>query len=145
MPFAVAPDGVKLYYEVVGAGEPFLLVSGQGSDHHGWDEVREDFAERYQSIVYDHRGTGQSDKPEEPPYSTRGFAQDAVAVLDHLGITRAHIYGVSMDGRICQWLAIDYPERVGTDVSTLGPWEQIFHGEFDGRWRTRVLVTIIGE
>jgi 3-oxoadipate enol-lactonase len=116
MPFATAQDGINLYYETLGAGDPLLLVSGQGGDHHGWDEVRGDFAERYQVIVYDHRGTGQSDKPEQPPYSTRGFAQDAIAILDHLSIQRAHTYGISMGGRICQWLAIDHPKRMGAVV-----------------------------
>ena len=53
-------------------------------------------------IVLDYRGTGQSDKPNEPAYSTRGFAQDAVAVLELLGIERAHAYGVSMGGRVAQ-------------------------------------------
>lgn len=115
MPFAVC-NGAKLYYEVHGAGEPLLLIAGQGSDHHGWDLVRAQFSARHRVIVYDHRGTGQSDKPAEPPYTTRGFAADAIALLDHLEIERAHCYGVSMGGRICQWLAIDYPERAGAVV-----------------------------
>lgn len=109
-------NGVSLYYEVHGEGEPLLLLSGQGSDHHGWDGVREDFAAHYRVIVFDHRGTGLSDKPEAPPYSTRGFAADAVGLLDHLGIQRAHAYGISMGGRICQWLGIDYPDRIGSLV-----------------------------
>ena len=116
MPFTQTPDGTRLYYETIGQGEPLLFISGQGSDHHGWDEVRDDFAAHYQVIVYDHRGTGQSDKPESPPYTTRGFARDAIAVLDALHIERAHIYGISMGGRIGQWLAIDFPERVGAVV-----------------------------
>lgn len=115
MPFATC-NQAEIYYEVHGAGEPLLLVMGQGSDHHGWDLVRDDFGARHQVIVFDHRGTGQSGKPTEPPYSTRGFAADAIALLDHLGIQRAHCYGISMGGRICQWLAIEYPERVGAVV-----------------------------
>ena len=116
MPFAMTSDGVRLYYETMGTGEPLLLVMGQAGDHHGWDFVRGDFANQYQVIVYDHRGTGQSDKPEQPPYSTRGFAQDAIAILDHLGIARAHAYGISMGGRICQWLGIDHGDRLGALV-----------------------------
>jgi len=116
MPYATAQDGTRLYYEVHGQGEPLLLISGQGSDHTGWDAVRADFVTRYRVIVFDHRGTGQSDKPAEPPYTTRGFAQDAIAILDHLGIGRAHAYGISMGGRICQWLGIDHPQRVGALV-----------------------------
>lgn len=116
MPFAVATDGTRLYYEELGKGEPLLLVSGQGNDHRGWNGIRDDFASQYHVIVFDHRGTGKSDKPAEPAYTTRGFAADAVAILDHVGIRRAHAYGVSMGGRICQWLGIDYADRVGTLV-----------------------------
>lgn len=116
MPYATAKDGVRLYYEELGTGEPLLLVSGQGGDHTSWDFIRGDFASRYRVIVYDHRGTGKSDKPTEPPYSTRGFAEDAIAILDGLGIAKAHAYGISMGGRICQWLGIDYPERIGALV-----------------------------
>ncbi len=116
MPFAVASDGVRLYYEVQGKGEPLLLIAGRASDHHLWNPVRGDFAKRYQVVVYDARGTGQSDKPEQPPYSTRGFAQDAVAILDHLAVPRAHAYGVSMGGMVGQWLGIDHAERLGALV-----------------------------
>jgi pimeloyl-ACP methyl ester carboxylesterase len=116
MPYAIAIDGTRLYYEELGNGEPLLLISGQGNDHTGWDGIRDDFASQYHVIVFDHRGTGLSDKPTEPPYTTRGFAQDAVAILDQLGIQRAHAYGVSMGGRICQWLGIDYADRVGALV-----------------------------
>jgi pimeloyl-ACP methyl ester carboxylesterase len=114
--FATVSDGTRLYFEVHGEGEPLLLISGQASDHTAWDYVRADFAAKYQVIVFDHRGTGQSAKPQEPAYSTRGFATDAVAVLDHLGIARAHAFGISMGGRICQWLGIDHADRIGALV-----------------------------
>lgn len=116
MPFATARDAVRLYYEELGSGEPLLLISGQGADHTSWDGVRDDFAANCRVIVSDHRGTGQSDKPETPPYTTRGFADDAVAILDDLNMTRAHAYGVSMGGRIGQWLGIAYPHRIGALV-----------------------------
>ncbi len=116
MPYARAADGTRLYYEVSGAGEPLLLIAGRASDHHLWNAVRGDFVKRFRTIVYDSRGTGQSDAPEAPPYSTRGFAGDAAAVLDAVGVGRAHVYGVSMGGAVAQWLAIDHPERVGALV-----------------------------
>ena len=116
MPFATAPDGAKIYFESTGSGEPLVLVMGVAEDHRLWNEVRGDFASRYQTIVYDYRGTGQSDKPKTPPYSTRGFTKDIVAILDHLKLDRAHLYGISMGGRVGQWMAIDYPERLGTVI-----------------------------
>lgn len=116
MPFFTVHDGTRLFYEVSGEGEPLLLVSGQGSDHSFWNQLRTDLTDRYRVIVYDNRGTGQSDKPSSPPYSTRGFAHDAIQLLDHLGIEQAHAYGISMGGRICQWLGIDHGERIGSLV-----------------------------
>src|SRR5262245_3599970 len=114
MPVASAPDGTRLYYEETGAGEPLLLIAGNPNDHHLWDSIREDFADRYRVLVYDHRGTGQSDRPEDPiAYTTRQFARDATAILDAAGIDRAHVYGVSMGGGAAQWVAIDHADRVG--------------------------------
>jgi pimeloyl-ACP methyl ester carboxylesterase len=116
MPFITVPDGTHLYYEELGAGEPLLLISGQGLNHTFWNGVRDDFASRYRVIVYDHRGTGQSDKPSDPPYSTRRFAQDAVWLLDSLEMARVHVYGHSMGGMIGQWLGITHANRVGALV-----------------------------
>jgi pimeloyl-ACP methyl ester carboxylesterase len=118
VPHARASDGTVLHYRVDGpeGAEPLLLVAGQGSDHHLWDPVVADFAHRYRTIRFDHRGTGESGKPTDPPYSIAGFAADAVAILDHLGVARAHCYGISMGGRICQRLAISWPDRVGAVV-----------------------------
>ena len=110
------PDGTNIAYEERGAGEPLLLISGQGSDRHGWDLIIDDFAANHRCITWDHRGTGESDKPHEPAYTIEGFAADAMALLDHLAIDRAHAYGISMGGRVCQRLAIAYPERMGAVV-----------------------------
>jgi pimeloyl-ACP methyl ester carboxylesterase len=87
-----------------------VLLAGQSNNHTWWDPVLSDF-EGHQLVTLDWRGTGDSDKPDEV-YSTRGFAGDVVAVLDSLGLANAHVYGTSMGGRVAQWLAIDYPERV---------------------------------
>jgi 3-oxoadipate enol-lactonase len=53
VPFATAPDGARLYYETEGSGELLLLVMGPGSDHHGWDPLRAEFAARWQVIIFD--------------------------------------------------------------------------------------------
>ncbi|CAM5418979.1 Alpha/beta fold hydrolase OS=Streptomyces alboniger OX=132473 GN=CP975_22160 PE=4 SV=1 [Streptomyces alboniger] len=113
MPFAKAADGAAIHYLLHGSGEPLVLLSGQSNDHHWWDPVRDDFAARFTTVVIDHRGTGESDRPDSDTYSTPGFARDVLAVLDHAGIARAHVYGTSMGGRVAQWLAADHPGRVG--------------------------------
>lgn len=123
MPLATAEDGARLAYEVLeptdgaaGPGEPLLLLSGQGLDRGMWDRAAPDFAAAgYRVVRWDYRGTGESDAPDAP-YSTRGFAADAVAVLDAAGVARAHAYGISMGGRVAQWLALDSPARVGALV-----------------------------
>jgi 3-oxoadipate enol-lactonase len=112
MPYATTPEGTRLYFETLGEGAPLLLIAGQAFDHHMWDGVRDDFTAQHQVIVYDHRSTGLSDQPEQPPCSIAGFAQDALCVLDALGIARAHVYGFSMGGRIAQRLGIDHADRV---------------------------------
>ncbi|WP_432093297.1 alpha/beta fold hydrolase [Streptomyces sp. bgisy100] len=111
MPHAVSADGVRIAYQVRGAGDPLVLLAGQANSHHWWDGVREDFEGTHRTVTLDYRGTGDSDKPDEP-YSTEGFARDALAVLDDLGIDRAHVYGTSMGGRVAQCLAAHHPDRV---------------------------------
>ncbi|MFK4042148.1 alpha/beta fold hydrolase [Nonomuraea wenchangensis] len=112
MPYATTDGGVKLSYQVRGDGPALVLLQGQANDHRWWDPVRADFAAAHLTVTLDWRGTGDSDKPDEP-YTTRGFATDVVTVLDTLGIGRAHVYGTSMGGRVAQWLAADHPGRVG--------------------------------
>ena len=70
-----------------------------------------EFSKRYRCIVFDHRGTGDSDKPANS-YSTQAIARDAVTLLDKLGIDKAHVAGTSTGGCVLQNLAIDYPDRL---------------------------------
>lgn len=88
-----------------------VLVQGLALDHHGWDSSIADFADR-PVIVFDHRGTGNSDDTFPQSWSTRDFARDVIAVLDAARVDRAHVYGHSMGGRIAQWLGADHPDRV---------------------------------
>jgi pimeloyl-ACP methyl ester carboxylesterase len=69
-----------------------------------------EFAKHYQVLIYDHRGLGRSDKPDMH-YTTRLFAKDCVGLMDALGIKKAHMMGHSMGARVCQWIALDYPEK----------------------------------
>ncbi|RBM10759.1 alpha/beta fold hydrolase [Streptomyces sp. PT12] len=109
--FAIAPDGTRIAYQVAGEGPPLLLLSGQSNSHRWWDPVRAGFEGAHRTITMDHRGTGASDKPDRL-YRTEEMADDALAVLDAVGVERAHVYGTSMGGRIAQWLAARHRERV---------------------------------
>ena len=104
-------NGITLNYEVHGAGQPLLLINGLADDLTSWGDQIPDFAARYQTIIFDNRGIGGSDKPPGG-YTTADMAADAKGLMDALGIPRAHILGVSMGGMIAQEFAIAYPDAV---------------------------------
>ncbi|MFF8645381.1 alpha/beta fold hydrolase [Streptomyces sp. NPDC015345] len=111
----VAP-GVRLWTERRGpAGAPaLLLVMGAQASGIGWPEpLVEALAEHHHVIRYDHRDTGRSSHPfDENPYRVTDLAQDIVAVLDGLGVDRAHLVGLSLGGMLTQLVLADHPERV---------------------------------
>lgn len=113
MPYVIASDGARIHYEALGrpGGQPVLMIQGLGTDKSGWNLQRLAFAPSYRIIALDNRGSGRSDKPVGP-YSLEQMAADAIAVLDAVGVERAHVIGASMGGAIAQLLAIAYPERV---------------------------------
>jgi pimeloyl-ACP methyl ester carboxylesterase len=107
-------NGVNLHYAIAGQGQPLLLIMGLGAPAAAWDPVFvEQMTQTHRVITYDNRGTGLSDKPDEP-YSIAMFASDAVGLLTALDIPRAHVFGVSMGGMIAQEMAIHYPQRVAS-------------------------------
>ncbi|MFM7125370.1 MAG: alpha/beta fold hydrolase [Actinomycetota bacterium] len=112
MSYALANDGVRLHYEVVGrkSAPPVLLIQGLGADKHLWDLQRLALATRYRVIAHDNRGAGRSDKPFGA-YSLEQMAHDAIAVLDHAGVENAHVVGASMGGAITQIVGLLHPER----------------------------------
>ena len=105
-------NGARLYYEVYGEGEPLLLIMGLGANHLAWASHVPAYAREFQVIVFDNRGTGQSDFPEDVDFTIPLMADDAAALLDALGVDRAHVYGVSMGGMIAQELALRHPRRL---------------------------------
>jgi len=110
MPFT-QNDGVKIYWDEKGKGEPVLLIMGLGWPSDMWHRTRPLLAEQYRTIIFDNRGVARSDVPTGP-YPIATMASDAAAVLDAAGIGSAHLYGVSMGGMIAQEFALQYPRRV---------------------------------
>ena len=113
MAMARANDGTRLHFQVLGrrGAPPVLLIAGLGQELTGWTLQRLAFASRYCTIAFDNRGVGRSDKPAGA-YSLIEMADDAVAVLDALGIDSAHVVGLSMGGAIGQVLAVRHPDRL---------------------------------
>ncbi len=104
-------NGVELRVEEIGSGSPLLLIMGLGASLETWIAQRDAFAAHHRVIMFDNRGAGESECPP-PPWSVPEMAADAVAVLDALGVERAHVLGVSMGGMIAQEMAIRWPDRI---------------------------------
>jgi pimeloyl-ACP methyl ester carboxylesterase len=104
-------NGIDLYYEIHGEGEPLLLIMGLSLSSKSWFRTIPALSKQYKVIVFDNRGVGLSEKPNSP-YSIELMADDAKAVLEAAGVESAHIYGISMGGMIAQRLALKYPEVV---------------------------------
>lgn len=109
--FAPLPDGGRLAFRTQGRGEPLLLLRPLGGSLVSWDRFAELLADTVRVISFDPRGVGRS-SPVPLLGSTRAMARDACALLDHLGLSSAHVYGISLGGMVASWLAIDAPERI---------------------------------
>ena len=107
----VTIDNINMYYEVHGDGEPLVLIQGLSLDSSSWINQVPVLSQKYQVIVFDNRGVGQTDASDSP-YSTEMMADDTVALLKVLSVTDAHILGFSMGGMIAQQVAIKYPQMV---------------------------------
>ena len=99
MPYVMTDDGVKLYYEECGAGTPVIFVHEYAADHRAWETQMRHFGQRYRAITFAARGYPPSDVPTEVgKYSQTRAADDIAAVLQGMGIAKAHIVGLSMGG-----------------------------------------------
>jgi pimeloyl-ACP methyl ester carboxylesterase len=115
MPVLTRPDGVRFYHELHGPEDapPMILLEGMGGDIPGWRRNIPTPARELRMIAYDFRGNGNSDEPRGP--ATMGtFVDDTLALLDELGVERAHVYGQSFGGMVAQELALTRPKSVLT-------------------------------
>lgn len=121
--------GVEIWYESIEPqGTPkgtVLLIMGIGNDALAWPGyfLQPMVDAGYRVVRHDHRGTGLSDWMEDwdaaQPYTLEDMAGDGVAVMDDLGVEKAHVVGISLGGMIAQQMAISYPERVASLTSIM--------------------------
>lgn len=111
MPTAIV-GGVRLYYEDTGQGTPLVFVHEFAGDAASWHLQVRYFARRYRTITFAARGYLPSDVPEDPAAYSQDHARDDIrGVLDHLGIARAHVCGLSMGAYATLHFGLRYPER----------------------------------
>jgi pimeloyl-ACP methyl ester carboxylesterase len=105
-------DGLNLHVEEAGDGKPVLFIHEFGGNHQSWEPQMRFFARRYRCITYAARGYAPSDIPQSvDAYSQKIAVKDAIAVLDALGIDKAHIVGLSMGGFATVHFGLMAPER----------------------------------
>ncbi len=107
------PGSPRIAYDEAGSGPPVLFLHGIGGNRTNWREQLLACADRFYAMAWDARGYGQSDD-YEGPLDFASFADDVIRLLDHLGISKVHLVGLSMGGRISQDLYFRYPGRVAT-------------------------------
>jgi 3-oxoadipate enol-lactonase len=120
---------VELYFETQGNGEPVLLVPPSWWPCATWNiGVVPSLRQRYQTIIFDCRGTGRSAKPQDG-YTVTQLADDCIALLTHLQILRCHAVGFAMGSQIVQAMAIENPEQIATlTMAASGPGAQTLAG-----------------
>ncbi len=112
-------DRVRIYYEEHGAGTPLVLAYGIGGNADMWDTNTAALAARHRVVLWEPRGHARADSPEDPAkYSFRRWALDLRDLLDHLGLRRAHVGGLSLGGGIATRFALLHPRRVRSLIVT---------------------------
>ncbi|MDX2044158.1 MAG: alpha/beta fold hydrolase [Acidobacteriota bacterium] len=104
-------NGINLFYEVAGSGEPLLLIYGLAGRGNNWKFQVEALSSRFQVITFDNRGVGETDQPKTA-FTLGDIADDAAALLNHLGVASAYVFGISMGGMIAQEFALRHQQRV---------------------------------
>ncbi len=113
MPYLRTDDRVKLYYEEHGRGTPLVLAYGIGGNADLWDVNVKALAARHRMVLWEPRGHARSDSPEDPArYSFHRWTLDLRDLLDHLGIGKAHVGGLSLGAGIATRFTLRFPARV---------------------------------
>ena len=115
----VSRDGVRVAFDLYGTGERTLVLLPPWSIVHGriWKAQIHYLARHFRVLVIEGRGNGRSDRPRGPEcYSAKAYVDDAIAIMDELGLSQAVLVGFSFGGHLAAMLASSYPERVAAAV-----------------------------
>lgn len=143
-------NGLHFHFERAGNGPPLLFISGTGGDLRVQPNVfASPLAKAFDLLAYEQRGLGRTDKPDVP-YSMADYADDAAALLDHVGWDAVRVIGVSFGGMVAQELVLRHPSRVsrlvlactspGGEGGASYPFHEIEH--LKGQQRARFLLPI---
>jgi 3-oxoadipate enol-lactonase len=117
----VQANGIDIYYEVQGEGEPMVLIPYLAADQACYAFQVAEYAKHFTCFTVDLRGAGLSGKPEGT-YTTELFADDVAAFMQAAGVGRAHVFGVSLGAETSMWLAAKHPDQVKS-LSLHSAWD----------------------
>ena len=117
----VKTNGIQMYYEERGQGEPLILLMGLGGDGSLWEKHVRAYESYFRCILVDNRGVGRSDKPEGP-YTTGQMAQDVLGLMNSIGIDSANVSGISMGSAVAQEMALARPQAVKS-LTLISSWD----------------------
>jgi 3-oxoadipate enol-lactonase len=129
-------NGIKMYYELHGQGYPLVVINGLAADVLEFRPITRLLAVRHRVLVFDNRGVGRSDKPDQP-YSIEQMAKDTLLLMRTLGIHKAAIMGISMGSRIAMELTLTNPSLVSRLILVSGSARVI------KSWRRFILMNVI--
>jgi len=115
MPYVTSNDGKEIWYDVVGDGEPLVLIGGSSLVHRQWDFMLPILRDHFKVILYDQRGAGLSDRSPDG-ITVEQWVDDLGMVLDEIEVKKAHIFGTSNGSFIIIRFGAKYPERTGAII-----------------------------
>ncbi len=118
----IRANNITMNYDQQGSGEPLVLIPYLAADYACYAFQVAEYSKHFTCISVDLRGTGESDKPDGT-YSTELFADDVAALMQALGLGKAHVSGLSLGAAAGMWLAAKYPDRVKS-LSLHSGWSQ---------------------
>jgi proline iminopeptidase len=134
MPHATTRDDVRIYFEEAGQGTPIIFLHEFAADYTNWEPQMRYFSRGHRCITYSARGYTPSDVPAGEVYTYEHFYTDALAVLDHLKIERAHLVGLSMGAYSSLQIGLNAPQRTlsmtlagvgsGSEIENLDNWRK---------------------